>query len=149
MNRRLPYSEYERRRLGDPATRRTGIGVMVRRSFGAASFGGFWRFWNPLFGYTLLRWCYTPLARRVPRPVAVVLTFAMSGALHDVAASLATWSVYVLFVPAFLIFGLLVVVEEERRWDVDETPFWLRATIHTGVIAGTIAAGVLLRGALL
>lgn len=146
MSEQPTYAEYERRRLGNPDTRWAGIAYSFRRSFGASSFAGFWRYWNPLFSYYLYYRCYRPLARFVPRFLAVILTFAVSGAFHDLFASLVTADLFVLFVPVFVVFGLLVVVEEGLGWSFTGMPFWLRATLHAVVIAGTVAAGVVIRG---
>ena len=145
MNAPPTYAEYERRRLGNSASRWAGIAYMFRRSFGASSFAGFWRHWNPLFSYFLYYRCYRPLARFLPRSLAVMLTFVASGAVHDIFASLAVADVFVLFAPAFAVFGLLVIVEEWLGVDLLWAPSWLRATIHTAVIVGTIAAGAMIR----
>lgn len=118
---------------------------MLRRSLGASTFAGFWRAWNPLFSYYLTRWCYKPLARHLPRPVAVVSTFAASGAIHDLAATIATFRVFLLFTPAFAILGVWVVLEEASNLNVAWAPTWIRGLIHVGMIAGTMAAAKLLR----
>lgn len=118
---------------------------MLKRSLGAPSFTGFWRTWNPLFSYYLSRWCYKPLARLVPRPVAVVSTFAVSGAIHDLAASLVLFRIYLLFTPVFAALGVWVVLEEGLNLNVAWAPAWLRALIHVGIIAGTFAAAKLAR----
>lgn len=39
---------------------------MLRRSFGARSFAGFWQHWNPVFGYCLGTRVFIPLKRIVP-----------------------------------------------------------------------------------
>jgi hypothetical protein len=48
----------------------------------APSFAGFWRRWNPVWGYYLLYWCYRPARRVLPRAAAVLVTFAASGLAH-------------------------------------------------------------------
>lgn len=148
MSGRLTYRSYERRRLGD----RRGLAAVVRmsrRAFTAPSFGAFWRIWNPLFAYYLYRWCYAPFARSLPRSSAVILTFAVSGAIHDVFASLAVRGPYLLFTPVFAVFGGFVVIEERAGWSLRRWPRPLRVVFHGAVIAGCIAAGLALRAALL
>lgn len=147
MSSRPAYAEYERRRLGDPSGQLAGIAYMVRRSFGASSLAGFWRHWNPLFGYYLYYGCYRPLSRRLPRPAALLLTFAASGAVHDLAASLVTGRLFVLFLPAFAFFGLLVVIEEALGSNLSRAPGWFRPVVHGAILAGTIATGVVIRAA--
>lgn len=149
MRGRPTYTEYERRRLGNPETRWAGIAHTFRRSFGASSFAKFWRYWNPLFSYYLYYRCYKPLAHFLPRSLAVIVTFAVSGAIHDLFASLVTADLFVLFVPVFAVFGLLVVVEEGLGSSFAGTPFWLRAAIHSVVIAGTVTGGVVIRSTLI
>ena len=144
MAARLTYRQYEQRRLGTTAGEWQGIKVMFRRSFGAASFGEFWRYWNPLFSYYLYYRCYRPLVRLMPRPVAVVTTFFGRGGIHDLAASLARWELYFLFAPTFAIFGLLVVAEEGFGIQLARFPRWLRGLIYAAIITGTFAAGYLL-----
>jgi hypothetical protein len=78
-----------------------------------------------------------------------MLTFAVSGAIHDLFASLVTADLFVLFTPAFVVFGLLVVSEEGLGWSFAGTPFWLRAATHSAVIAGTVTGGIVIRDALL
>ena len=54
------------------------------RSFGAGTFGSFWEYWNPVYGYFLAYYVYRPLRTIMPRWVAVWLTFAACGFfLHD------------------------------------------------------------------
>ncbi len=67
--------------LGDSKSLRN----MMYRSFGAGSFGGFWQYWNPIWGYNLGKFIYSPLKRVLPRAFAVIVTFAISGAVHDLA----------------------------------------------------------------
>jgi hypothetical protein len=149
MKVRPSYAKYERRRLGNPGTQWEGIAYSVRRSFGASSFGGFWRYWNPLFSYFLYYLCYKPLSHYLPRSLAVLLTFLVSGAIHDLVASLVTLKPFILFTPVFLVFGLLVCGEEQLGWSFKGMPFWLRASIHSIVIVGTMIGGVVIRGIVL
>jgi hypothetical protein len=76
-------------------------------------------------------------------------TFVVSGAVHDLFASLVTVDLFVLFVPVFAVFGLLVVSEEGLGSSFAGAPFWLRAIIHSVVTAGTVAVGVVIRSTLL
>jgi len=148
MSGQPTYAEYERR-LGNPNTRWAGIAHTFRRSFGASSFAGFWRYWHPMFSYYLFYQSYKPLARFLPRSLAVILTFAVSGAIYDLFASLVTADLFVLFVPVFVVFGLLVVVEEGLGSSFAGMPFWLRTVMHSGVIVGIVAVGVMIRSTVL
>ena len=55
----------------------------LARPFGADSFAGFWRYWNPVWSYYLAYFCYRPLRNRLPRPLAAFLTFVACGFVHD------------------------------------------------------------------
>lgn len=108
----ISYRRYEEHLLGRSKSFLDKLIRMVSRSFAASSFAGFWRVWNPLFSYYLLKLIYRPVIRVLPRPVAVMTTFTTSGFIHDVFASCASFEPFVLFTPFFLCFGVIVVTEE-------------------------------------
>ena len=56
---------------------------MFSRAFGASDFTRFWRHWNPFVGYFLAYFCFAPLRRFAPRPLSLIITFAVNGLLHD------------------------------------------------------------------
>jgi hypothetical protein len=58
---------------------------MLHRSLGAATFAGFWRYWNPIWGYYRSRYVNVPLRTIMLAAPAAIATFAASGAIHDVA----------------------------------------------------------------
>ncbi|MCB0198341.1 MAG: hypothetical protein KDJ65_40755, partial [Anaerolineae bacterium] len=43
--------QYVALRNGVPLGDGRSLRHMLRRSFGAASFAGFWQYWNPIWGY--------------------------------------------------------------------------------------------------
>lgn len=49
-NRTTTLSEYVERRNGVPLGARGSLANMLRRSLGARSFAGFWRYWSPIWG---------------------------------------------------------------------------------------------------
>ncbi|NDJ61108.1 MAG: hypothetical protein GYB67_08280 [Chloroflexi bacterium] len=150
LMRRRPrptYRQYAQRTLGHPASEWAAIRSMFRRAFRSPTFAGFWRYWNPLFAYYLYYLCYRPLAQWLPRPPAVLITFALSGAIHDVFASLVTRRVFVLFTPVFAVYGLWVILEEYFGLTLTWAPVWLRATAHTITLLGTLGVGLLIRRA--
>lgn len=89
---------------------------MLRRSLGAGSSAGFWRYWNPVFGYYLGRCVYAPLQGILPRAPALVLTFVVCGTLHDLVTSAVRSSVAFLFTPWFLLLGSGVVLGSRLGW---------------------------------
>jgi hypothetical protein len=79
------FHAYIVRTVGDPRHPLQFGWNWFARPLAEPTFAGFWRRWNPVYGYILLFWVYRPLRRTMPRPLAVFLTFVVSGfALHDV-----------------------------------------------------------------
>lgn len=140
------FAQYQRRRLGPASSEWRAIMTMLRRSLSAPTFGEFWRYWNPLFAYYLYYRCYRPLTRFLPRSPSVVLTFAVSGAVHDLFASLVVRQPFVFCTPVFALFGVYVVAEEMSGFKLKGSPGWFRAVYHLALIVGTVWIGQRLRG---
>ncbi len=83
---------------------------MLIRSLDAGSFPRFWLHWNPVWGYYLSRYVMRPLAEHLPQRLAVLLTFSVIGALHDLAVTLFKWHPVFFFTPWFTLMGLLVLL---------------------------------------
>ena len=138
VRRRPTVSAYVELRSGVPLGSPGSMLGMLRRSLGADSFGGFWWHWNPIWGYYLGRYVNAPLRRVMPADPAVILTFVVSGSVHDLAISLVAGSPTLLFVPWFALVGSMVVVG--RRLGV-RYPFraWsLRAAINLGLVGAAL-----------
>ena len=103
---KVTLAEYVERRNGVPLGDSNSFQNMLRRSFGAPSFVGFWQYWNPIWGYVLGRYVYALLRRVLPPAVAFILTFAISGGLHDLATMAVSRSPAFLFTPWFVLLGL-------------------------------------------
>jgi hypothetical protein len=50
---RVTLAAYVRRRTGLPLGEAGSLRAMLRGAFGAPTLAGFWRHWNPIFGYGL------------------------------------------------------------------------------------------------
>ena len=133
--RTLTLRAYVRRRNGVPLGAPGSLSNMLRRSLGAGTFAGFWRFWNPIWGYGLGRFVNAPLARVLPASIALVVTFVVSGLLHDVAISLVKLRVFCFFTPWFALLGLLVVATEALRFDWSRGPWLVRAAANLCCVA--------------
>ncbi len=79
---RPSFAKYLYARLG-PGSRGQCLGHMFSRAFGASDLTRFWRYWNPFVGYFLAYFCFAPLRRFAPRPLCLIVTFALNGFLHD------------------------------------------------------------------
>lgn len=134
------------RRLGSDGNELAQLGRMFGRAFGADSFAGFWRYWNPVYSYYLDRFCYRPLRNVLPRPLAVVATFACSGfILHDLpfwwgVTALKTRSLPVPFVAVwFATMAVLALAGSRLGLSYAARPFRVRVALN----ALHIAAGAL------
>lgn len=134
MQPRITLSRYVEWRTGVPLGARGSLVGMLRRSLGAGTFAGFWRHWNPIWGYYLSRHVNTPLRRLVPAAPALVVTFLVSGAIHDLAVSLVTGSATFLFVPWFGALGIGVVVTSSVGLDFGSHPWLVRAGVNVGFV---------------
>src|SRR3546814_15791629 len=108
--RELTLSQYILRRNGVPAGARGSLRNMFQRSLGASTFAGFWRHWNPVFGYALGRYVFAPLKRAVPSALALVATFVVCGAIHVLGIMAFRGAPPFLFTPCFFFpgFGLVL-----------------------------------------
>ncbi len=99
------------------------------KPLGASSFAGFWRAWNPVYGYFLYYYSYRPLAVFLPRAAAMLFTFVVCGfVLHDLPA----WALTTRVLPpgatiVFILFGLGAVLGEAFHMDLSRYPLLARA----------------------
>lgn len=134
MGRSLTLAQYVRRRNGVPLGHRRSLANMLDRSLGAGSLAGFWRHWNPIWSYGLGRYILAPLRRVFPASLALVLTFAVSGLLHDIVIAAIRMEITLLFTPWFLFVGLAVVSGEHFGWNFAGLPWAARAGINLACI---------------
>ena len=142
-------AEYVALRNGVPLGDGRSLRNMLERSFGAASFAGFWQYWNPIWGYGLGRYVYAPLRRVLPPAVAFILTFAISGGLHDLATMAASWSPAFLFTPWFTLMGIGAVLGRVAGMDLGKRPFWLRAAVNLAYLVVCLLPALALRNVIL
>ena len=138
----MTLREYVLRRSGTPLGGAGSLRAMLTRSFGARSFADFWRHWNPLWGYGLGRFVYAPVRRRASAAVAVMATFIVSGAVHDAVATIVRRSFTLVATPWFLLLGIGVLVASATSMDLSRRPWWVRAAVNAGYLAGCLAATV-------
>jgi hypothetical protein len=132
---RLSLDAYVRYRLG--RTWREQLRNLLSRPLGASSFAGFWRYWNPVYGYVLLRYAYGPLRRWLPRPVAAWLTFGLCGfVLHDaVGWALAQRVRAPEMTLLFAVWGGEAVIGEALGLDLASRPYAVRASVNVAQLA--------------
>jgi len=130
---------------------RLGPGSLVRmawnmfwRSFTAPTLSAFWRYWNPGYGFFLLKYCYGPLRKHVSHAVALTLTFCICGFFaHDClvlipAALMGSKSILFPFVTCwFLLISLSILATDGLGVSFKSLPPVLRVPIHVSVLAAT------------
>ncbi len=141
--------QYVALRNGVPLGDGRSLRNMLRRSFGAASFAGFWQYWNPIWGYGLGRYVYAPLGRVLPPAVAFILTFAISGGLHDLATMAVNRSPAFLLTPWFVFLGIGAVLGRVAGMDLGKRPFWVRASVNLAYLLVCLVPALALRNAIL
>jgi hypothetical protein len=118
---------------------------MLHRSLGAGSFARFWLYWNPIWGYALGRYIHAPLRRFLPSALALVLTFVVSGAIHDLVATIVRGEPYVLFTLWFLLMSIAVLVGQYFSIVYAAYPFIIRAAINLSIVSTCFALALGLR----
>lgn len=140
--RAMSLGDYVQRRTGVPLGGAGSLRAMLQRSLGARSFAAFWQHWNPVWGYGLGRFVYAPARRLVPAPAAVLVTFLVSGLLHDAAATLVRRSPTFVVTPWFLLLALAVLASRATGMDLTRRPWWLRAVVNVTYVVGCLVASL-------
>jgi hypothetical protein len=142
---RPSLTRYAERRMGH-GSQWSQIANLVVRPFGAATFAGFWRTFNPLYSYVLHYYCYRPLRRLMPRRAAELVTFGVSGfALHEVPLWAIRGEIGLPWVTAwFGLAGAIAVAADVARVDIGDLPFAARAAMNLSYLLGTMLVVVLI-----
>jgi len=119
---------------------------MLNRSLGAGSFSEFWQFWNPIWGYYLGRLFFVPLKKWLPPGLALIVTFVISGALHDIAITAIRLNWTLLFTPWFFLMGLSVVFSNRLKINYKNASQPIRAMINTGYVGVCLVITILAKG---
>lgn len=129
----LTLTRYIEQRVGTTAGEQA-INLLAK-PFGADSLAGFWRYWNPVWSYYLTYYCYRPLRDRMPRPLAVWLTFCICGLVHDLpfvasALLIRQRSASFTLTMFFALTGGLVVLTDRLRIRFGALPNPVRWAVH-------------------
>lgn len=89
------------------------------------------------------RFVYSPLKRVLPRVLAVIMTFAISGAVHDLATMAVRRSPAFLFTPWFFLLGVGVVLGRLIRLDYSDRPWMVRVAINLTYLVVCLVATLL------
>ena len=146
MRRTISLSEYVKKRNGVALGASGSMGNMLKRSLGANSFYLFWQYWNPIWGYYLSCKIMKPLSRLFPIWLAIIMTFAISGALHDLAVTLVKWRFTFFFTPWFTLMGFIVLATKRFRISYKEYHWVIRASINTALVVVCLVLTVAFEG---
>ncbi|MDQ9091045.1 acyltransferase [Pseudoalteromonas haloplanktis] len=137
MSIAISLSQYVKKRTGVALGASGSMRNMLERSLGAPSFYVFWRYWNPIWSYYLSRFVMKPIADFLPNWCAVLVTFAVSGALHDLAVMLIKWRFIYFFTPWFILMGGCALVSLQFKLSFPQLPWFARAAINLIYIVGS------------
>ena len=130
----MRLSEYVLKRNGVPLGSRDSLRNMLVRSLGAASFDRFWTYWNPIWGYYLGYRIFRPLQKVLPQSLALLVTFLISGAVHDLAIMLVKREPVLLLTPWFGFMCLAVLAGRGIGLSYGGLPWLGRAAFNLSII---------------
>ncbi len=137
MTQKISLSRYVYRRNGVKLGHKSSLFNMLVNAFGAPSFYQFWLYWNPVWGYYLGRYIMRPLSKRLPSFIALILTFAVSGLLHDVAVSLIKMNFVFIFTPWFMIMGAIAVLSKHYSNILSNSHFIVCSVINLIILCSS------------
>ncbi len=135
MHKTITLSEYVKKRNGVALGASGSMTNMLKRSLGASSFYLFWQYWNPIWGYYLSRKVMKPLSQLLPIWLAIIMTFAVSGALHDLAITAVKWKFTFFFTPWFTLMSFIVITTKNLGISFREYHWLIRALINISLVA--------------
>jgi D-alanyl-lipoteichoic acid acyltransferase DltB (MBOAT superfamily) len=131
----MTLAEYILKRNGVPLGASGSLLKNLENAFGADSNASFWKYWNPIWGFYLAKYIYRPLNRYLPTTVSSIATFAVSGALHDLALGLMGlgWGNFLTI--WFIVMGVYMNLSKFLDLHYTQFSFFIRAVINTSSIA--------------
>ena len=136
--KQMSMTDYVQYRNGVSLGASGSLQNMLVRSLGAGTFAKFWQYWNPIWGYALGRYIYEPLNQFLPASVSLILTFTISGGIHDLATMLVRGVPALLLTPWFFLMGVVVVFGRLIKLDYSAHPFFVRMTINLSLIVACL-----------
>lgn len=135
MHKSISLSAYVKKRNGVSLGASGSLRYMLKNSLGAGTFADFWRYWNPVWGYYLAKFVMRPLSRALPSSVATMLTFSVSGFLHDVAVMLIKLQPSFVLTLWFSVMGSAVVLTSYAQLSYRHVIWPIRALANLSIVA--------------
>ncbi|MFD2968782.1 MBOAT family O-acyltransferase [Sphingobacterium bambusae] len=130
----MTIGEYVKKRNGVPFGDPRSLKYNIRRSLGAKNFATFWNFWNPIFGYYLGKYIFKPLTQLIHSSLALMLTFVISGAIHDLFTTLIRGKLSIFFCIWFFFMSLAVVLSKSLNYDLSRSSWISRAISNLSIV---------------
>jgi hypothetical protein len=143
MRRTISLSEYVKKRNGVALGATGSMSNMLKRSLGAGSFSLFWQYWNPIWGYYLSSKVMKPLSQFLPIWFAIIITFAVSGGLHDLAVTLVKWKLTFFFTPWFVLMSVLVLVTKRFSISYQKYHWVIRGSLNIAFVATSLVVTIM------
>lgn len=140
----MTLSEYVLKRNGVPLGAKESLLKNFENSFGAENNTLFWKHWNPIWGFYLSKYIYLPLNRYLPKSISSAVTFAVSGALHDLAIGLLGYGWQSFMIIWFLMMAIFMSISEFLGITYSTFGFYMRAIINITSIASCFVLATLL-----
>jgi hypothetical protein len=134
----ISLKNYVQRRNGVPLGHPNSLMNMLKRSFGANSFDMFWVHWNPIWNYYLNKHIYKSLKSISHRYLAIILTFCVSGFIHDLVGLLIYKKLAFFFSIWFFIMGVIVVISKHKKIQYSKHSITTISLINLSIILGSL-----------
>ena len=131
----MTLSEYVLKRNGIPLGAQGSLLKNLQNSFGAGSNVLFWKYWNPIWGFYLSKYIYLPLNRHLSKSMSSIVTFGVSGALHDLAIGLLGLGWQYFLTVWFVMMGAFMNISKSLKIRYGSFGFSSRAVINISSIA--------------
>ena len=131
----MTLSEYVLKRNGIPLGAKGSLLKNLQNSLGASSNVLFWKYWNPIWGFYLLKYIYLPLNRYLPKAISSTVTFGASGALHDLAIGLLGLGWQSFLTIWFVVMGVFMNISKSLDICYRKFGFAIRAVINISSLA--------------
>ncbi|MDB2484889.1 acyltransferase [Gammaproteobacteria bacterium] len=131
----MTLSEYVLKRNGIPLGSQGSLLQNLENSFGAESNVLFWKYWNPIWGFYLSKYIYLPLNRHLSKSMSSIVTFGVSGALHDLAIGLLGLGWQYFLTVWFVMMGAFMNISKSLNIRYGSFGFSSRAVINISSIA--------------
>ncbi|MGA7838190.1 MAG: MBOAT family O-acyltransferase [Ignavibacteriaceae bacterium] len=138
--------EYVRKRNGVPLGAKGSLRNMFYRSLGSNQFSGFWHYWNPIWGYYLGKFIFKPLRNKLSINVSIILTFFVSGFIHDLVVSLVFLKIVIIITPWFVLMSFCLVISNHLEIRIKSSVWFYRAIINICYIGGCLLLALTFKG---